>query len=505
MTSSSKIKILSLSLAVLLAGRVLAQGEKPKDSGLSLPVIEKKLKNGLTVLIVERPGVPVVSFSFMQPVGAQDAPKGKTGLPHMLEHMMFKGTETIGTLDYKKEKPILDQMDKVAEYMNEEKEKLEPSAEKLKALFAQMKKLQEEHHKLIVKDELSSIYTKNGGQSLNAWTSQDVTNYTVTLPANKVLLYATVEKDRLSHPVFREFYSERDVVAQERRWRTESNPQGKLYEALESTAFAASPYRDPAIGWMSDIFKLLRPDAVEFYKRTYRPDRGVLAIVGGIKADEILPLLEKTIGTVPNPPVPPLKQEWTKEPPQDGQKTVHTTFDADPMTMLGWHMPNFPHQDAVALDVLSGILTTGNTSRLVRHLIFEKKLVTSISASTGFPGDRDPNLFVMEFNPAPKQDSDGVIAVIDSELQDIQKNGVTGEELDRARRNAESSFLWGKTSPIGLAEDLAYNQAVHGDWHFLLKYVEMVRALTSKDIQDVANKYLVSTNRTIAYLERPVK
>ncbi len=472
-------------------------------SDLNLPVVEKTLSNGLKVLVVERPGVPVVSFSFMMPVGAQDAPKGKTGLPHMLEHMMFKGTETIGTRDYAKEKPILEAMDKVAVEMNTEKSKLEPSAEKLKSLALEMKKLQQEDGRWVVKDELSAIYTENGGQSLNAWTSQDVTNYHVTLPADKVRLYAAVEKDRLGHPVFREFYSERDVVAQERRWRTESSPDGALEEALESTAFEAGPYRDPTIGWMGDILKLTRPDAVDFYRQTYRPDRGVLAVVGGVKAGEILPLLEGTLGTVPNPPVPPLKQAWTQEPRQQGPKTVVARFEADPVAMIGWHVPNFPHQESVELDVLSTILTSGNTSRLVRDLVFGKKLVTSISASTGFPGDRDPNLFVMQFTPAPKQSYDSVLSAIEAEIGDIRQKGVTPEELERARRSAESAFLWGKTSTSGLAQDLAYNQAVHGDWHYLVKYLEMVRSITSKDLQEVAARYLVPDNRTIATLERP--
>jgi len=495
-----------LLFAQFLGTTALArQAGEGNSSSLSIPVIEKNLKNGLKVLVVERPGVPVVSFAFMMPVGAQDAPKGKTGLPHMLEHMMFKGTETIGTLNYKKEKPILEAMDKVALEMNEEKAKLEPSLDRLKQLAAEMKKLQEEHHKVVIKDELSAIYTQNGGQSLNAWTSQDVTNYHITLPANKVLLYATIEKDRLSHPVFREFYSERDVVAQERRWRTESNPEGKLEEALESTAFEASPYKDPAIGWMGDIFKLTRMDAVEFYRKCYRPDRGVLAVVGGVKAEEILPILEKTLGAVPNPSVPPLKPNWTVEPPQKGEKTVKAQFDADPVAMLGWHIPNFPHQDSVRLDVLSTILTSGNTSRLVKDLVFGKKMVTSISSSTGYPGDRNPDLFVMQFNPAPKQSYESVVTAIDAELADIEKNGVKPEELERARRDAESSFLWGKTSPSGLAQDLAYNQAVHGDWRYLEKYLEMVRSVTSQDLQEVASKYLVPDNRTVATLERPTK
>lgn len=501
------MKKILLILAVLFCAAlstVWAQ-EDSKFGDLNLPVVEKVLKNGLRVLIVERPGVPVVSFSFMMPVGAQDAPKGKTGLPHMLEHMMFKGTETIGTTNYRKEKPILEAQDKVAAEINAEKDKMEPSLDRLKQLAGEMQKLTEEQHKLAVKDELSAIYTKNGGQSLNAWTSQDVTNYHITLPVNKVLLYATIEKDRLSHPVFREFYSERNVVAQERRWRTESSPDGALEEALEATAFQGSPYKDPTIGWMTDIMKLMRPDAVDFYHQTYRPDRGVLAVVGGIKASEILPILEKTVGTVPNPKIQPLKQDWTKEPPQKGAKTTVALFDADPLAMMAWHVPNFPHKESVVLDVLSTILTSGNTSRLVRDLIYKNKIVTSISASTGFPGDRDPNLFVMQFTPAAKQTYDDVIAAIEGEILDIQKSGVTPEELDRARRAAESSFLWEKTSTSGLAQDLAYNQAVHGDWRYTVKYLDMVKSVTSKDIQDVASQYLITSNRTVATLERPTK
>jgi predicted Zn-dependent peptidase len=488
--------------SILVLSAYALRAEAPAASGMDLPVVEKNLSNGLKVLVVEEPGIPVVSFSYMQPVGAQDAPKGKTGLPHMLEHMMFKGTQTIGCKDFSKEEPILEAQDRVAQAINDENAKLEPDPKRLKELADEMKKIQLEDRKWVVKDELDALYTQNGGQSLNAWTSQDATNYTVTLPANKVALYATIEQDRLNHPVFREFYSERDVVAQERRWRTESSPEGKLEEVLECTAFAGSPYKDPTIGWMTDIHKLMRPDAVAFYKSTYRPDRGVLAVVGGVKADEILPLFEKTIGQVPNPPVAPLTQAWTQEPPQEGPKTARVKFDADPLVMMGWHMPNFPHKDSVTLDVLCGILTTGNTSRLVKQLVLNKKMVTSISASTGYPGDRSPDLMVMQFEPAPKQKEEKIIAAIDLELAAIRKKGVTQEELDRARRAAESSFLWSKTNPSGLATDLAYNQAVHGDWRYLTKYIEMVRSTTSDDIKQAAQKYLVDDNRTVATLER---
>ncbi len=171
------------------------------------------------------------------------------------------------------------------------------------------------------------------------------------------------------------------------------------------------------------------------------------------------------------------------------------------MAILAWHIPNFPHKDSVTLDVLCDILTSGNTSRLVKNLVLEKKMATSISASTGFPGDRNPDLMGW-FDPAAGQKNEKIIAAIEAEIASIRKKGVTQEELDRARRGAESSYLWGKTSPSGLATDLAYNQAVHGDWRYLKTYIEMVRATTSEDIKQAAGKYLVETNRTTATLER---
>jgi predicted Zn-dependent peptidase len=488
-----------LAVLGLFFAAPLAASEAPS---FDLPVIEKVLRNGLRVLVVERPGVPLVSFSFMQPVGAQDAPKGKTGLPHMLEHMMFKGTKTIGTTSFAKERPLLEAMDKVADDLNRERHKREPSEARLKGLEKRMKGLQEEHRKLLVKDELSAIYTRHGGQSLNAWTSQDATNYHITLPANKVALYAAVETDRLKDPVFREFYSERDVVAQERRWRYESQPRGKMFEALQSTAFTASPYREIGIGWMGDILKLTRRDAEAFYQATYRPDRGTLAVVGGVKAAEVLPILERTLGTVPNPPVEPLAQDWSQEPPQQGPRTAQVPFDADPQAMMGWHMPAFPHPDAVALDALSTILTKGNTSRLEKELVLKGKSATSVDSFTGFPGDRRPALFVLSFTPAPGRTYDEVVKEVERVLLDIQEKGVTQEELARAQRSSESSFLWGKASTEGLAQDLAYVQTVYGDWRLLERNLVLIRALTPKDLQEAAKKYLVTSNRSLVTLER---
>jgi predicted Zn-dependent peptidase len=324
-----------------------------------------------------------------------------------------------------------------------------------------------------------------------------VTNYHITLPANKVLLYATIEEDRLKHPVFREFYSERDVVAQERRWN-ETMPERVMWEALCGTAFEANPYKEPVLGWMSDIKKLIRTDAENFYRQAYRPDRAVLAVVGGVKASEVFSIFEKTIGTVPNPPVAPLKPDWSKEPPQTGEKMLKVHFEADPLVMMAWHKPAFPDKDAVTLEILTG----GNSSRLNKRLVFDKKMVTSVSCWSDFPGNRLPNLFIIQFNPSPKQNPEQVMEVINQEIDNIRKNGVTQEELDRARRGIKSGTLWQTTSTMGMAEDLAWYQAVFGDWTFFNRYLDMASSVTSKDIQNVVGKYFVPDNRTIATLER---
>ncbi len=490
-------------MAAALAGLSLAPfAAGAAGAGFNLPVTQSRLANGMTVLVLPRPGVPVVSFAYIEPVGAQDAPKGKTGLPHMLEHMMFKGTRTIGTRDWARERPILEAQDKVAAAIDAEEDKARPDEARLKGLRARLKELEAADEKLVVKDELSNLYRLRGGANLDAWTSQDATAYTVTLPANQVGFYARVEEDRLSHPVFREFYTERDVVAQERRWRNESTPEGRLFEALQSTAYQAAPYKDPAIGWMGDIRRLLRPDAVRFYRQCYRPDRGVLAVVGGVDPGKVLALFEKTLGRVPNPKIAPLKQDWTREPPQDGEKQVRVLFDADPITAMAWHKPNFPDPRAVALEVLSDILTNGDTSRLVKELVFGRRLVTSISSFDGWPGERDPDLFVLQFDPASGHDSAEVVRAVQAEIAGIQKHGVTPAELKRARRAEEASFLWGKTSTLGMAESLAFDQAVHGDWRWMPRFLDMVREVTSRDIQEAAGRYLVDRNLTIATLQR---
>jgi predicted Zn-dependent peptidase len=474
------------------------------SENLGMDVKETKLANGLTVLVVERP-VPVAALVLVMPVGAMDAPAGKTGLPHMLEHMLFKGTRTIGTRDYAKEAPLLDQLDGAELDLNVEKARPQPSLKHLKILRERIKKLQAQEHQYVVKDELDQIYGQHGGRSLNAWTSQDVTAYTVLLPSNQVPVYAALEADRYQHPVFREFYSEREVVMQERRQRVDANPEGRLFEELFHGAFQVHPYGDPAIGWMPEIARLLRPDIQDFYDRGYRPDRGVLAVVGGVKADEVFALFERTLGRVRNPTVKPLRSPQAVEPPQQKQRRVQVAFEADPMAALAWHQPSFPQADGATMDVLASVLTAGNSSRLIRNLVLDKPVLATVSASAGEPGQRDPSLFTLFFTPGSGRGLGDGLSAVDGELSRLRNFGVTQAELDRARKTVQAGYLWEKDSPESLATDLAYTQAIHGDWKLINRYLQEVEALTPADLKQAAQRYLVDSNRTVAFLNRPVK
>ena len=253
--------------------------------GLSLEgrVQEFDLKNGMKVLILERHVAPVASFYLRFKVGAVDEPRGETGTAHLLEHMLFKGTKTLGTRDYKQEEKLLQAMDAVAEKIDREMmrgEKADQSG--IAAWSEQLKVLQDEHRKLVIKDEISSLYEENGAEGLNASTGYDLTTYQVSLPADRMELWARIESDRMVNPVFREFYPERDVVREERRQREETQPEGMLTENFFAAAYMAHAYGRPIIGWDSDLRYLSRKRVERFFKQHYAPNNAVVAVVGAV-------------------------------------------------------------------------------------------------------------------------------------------------------------------------------------------------------------------------------
>ena len=296
------------------------------------------LKNGWTFIIVERPVAPVFAFMTRVNVGSAQEGTGVTGLAHMFEHMAFKGTPRLGTTNYEAEKKALEALEQA--YLAYQQERLapEPDQEKVKNLYETFKARQKEAAQYVVKNEFGDIIEREGGVALNAFTGADVTGYFYALPANKVELFAYLESERFLHPVFREFYEERDVVMEERRLRTESRPVGRLLEQFMATAYIAHPYHHPVIGYASDIQSYTMTDAEQFYRTHYVPSNMVTGIVGDVKAETLIPVLEKYFGRIPAGLPPP--QIRTIEPPSTAEKIVILKDPSQPFYLEGYHKPS---------------------------------------------------------------------------------------------------------------------------------------------------------------------
>src|ERR1700680_1786289 len=281
----------------------------------------KKLPHGLTVIICERPEAPVFSFFTLVDAGSVQDPMGKTGLAHMFEHMAFKGTETIGTTDYAAEKVALEKVEKAyASYLRERDKTVGRDEDKLKQLEKAWKDAIAEADKYVVPNQFGKIIEQSGGQDLNASTDYDETEYHYSLPTNRLELWAYLESERFLHPVMREFYKERNVVIEEGRMRTDSNPIGRLVEQFTAGAFEAHPYHRPTIGWMADLNTFSATDAQRFFDEYYVPANMVIAVAGDIKPAQAMPILEKYFDRLPARPQP--DEATTTEPPQNSERKV---------------------------------------------------------------------------------------------------------------------------------------------------------------------------------------
>jgi len=464
-------------------------------------VTEHTLKNGMKFLLVERHQAPVFSAVIAFRAGGVDEAAGESGLAHLLEHMAFKGTQVIGTKNYRKEKRLLEKIDSIAvELARLEASGRPEDAERISKLREQLQKAQQEAAAYVVPNELDRIYSVNGAEDLNAWTSKDMTAYVVSLPSNKLELWALIESQRMATPVFREFYAEKDVVCEERLQSVENNPFGKLYEVLIATAFAAHPYRTPTGGWMSDLRTLTRPQAERFRRTYYVPGNAVAALVGDFRTEDVIPVLEKYFGAIPpGPPPPPVA---TKEEAQSGEKRVKVEFAAQPHLLIAYHKPTLPDDDDFVFDVLNAVLTEGRTSRLYSALV-KKNIALNVSSWTSEPGARYPNLFLISAVPMHPHSVEDLEKAIYAELEKLKNEPVPDEELEKAKSLLTAEFLRGLQTNMDLAEKLAYYQTVAGDWRYILRWEERIRKISAQDIQRVARKYLVERNRVVAAVVPP--
>lgn len=452
------------------------------------------LGNGLTFLIIERHEAPVASFVTMVKAGGVDEPSGKTGVAHLLEHMAFKGTKSIGTKDWEKEKKILKKLDQAYHRMKDLRRSLESNSTEVNNAEARFKELQKQAKRLTKPNEFSRIIERNGGAHLNAGTSADYTMYFCSLPANKAELWFSLESDRLKNPVWREFYTEKEVVIEERRMRIESDPSGRLMERLLALSYIANPYRNPVIGWLSDIEALSKEDLTEFYNRYYVPENMVMVVAGDVNPDQIQKWARTYFGGLKDKPL--VRNRITKEPQQKGPRKFRLKEENPPVYVRAYHTVKATDPDSPDLDLLSDILSKGKTSRLYSQLVVEKELASKLFSFNGYPGQRFSSLFITYILPQRDVPLDKLISGLDKELNKIKLQGISQTELKRAKTKAKADLIRGLDSNLGLAKSMAKAEALEGDWRKVFTYLDELDKLTVKDIQRVAQEYFKKSNLT---------
>ena len=414
------------------------------EAGLKDLVFETILPNGLKVILLENHKAPLITFQVWYRVGSRNEDWGRTGLSHMLEHMMFKGTRKIGP------------------------------------------------------EEFSRIVQENGGND-NAFTTRDYTAYFENLSADRVQVSLDLESDRMENLMLREedFRTERMVVMEERRMRTEDNPQAYLIEQLEATAFQLSPYHWPTIGWMEDIARFTLEDLKKYYQTYYNPANAFLVVVGDFQKAKLLPQIEKAFGAVAKGTAP--MQERDRDPRQAGERRISVRKEAQlPFLVMGYHVPNLREADSYVLEVAATILSGGKSSRLYQGLVREKRLVLEADADHSLLS-RDPSLFYLSANPLPGKEVTDVEKALEREVERLQREPVGGRELEKAKNQLESSFIFGQDSLFYQAMLLAQHEIAH-TWKAIDEYLPSIRKVTPEDIQRVANRYLIPDNRTVGIL-----
>jgi predicted Zn-dependent peptidase len=496
------------ALVLLLAtGAPLWAADKPQ-----IAVQELTLGNGMKWLLFERHQSPTVTAGWTARVGSANEREGITGISHFFEHMMFKGTRVIGTKDIAADLKLIEEQEKVQEAMRAEmaimRERLrrgevddllrpEAKTERYRQLEAQFADLVQKQREILIKDELSQIYTKNGGEGLNAFTTEDQTTFFVRVPSNRLELWAWLESDRLLNPVLREFYSERDVVFEERRMRTESTPLGKYDEAFNATFWEAHPYRWPVVGWPSDIPLYSLAQARDYFATYYAPNNLTGALVGDFKAGEARPLLERYFGRIPRgkadpPPV------VTLEPKQIGEKRYLAEAETSPTVRIWWKGVPFVHKDASALDLLSDVLS-GRTGRLYKALVLGRRIANECSAAI------DPRkyhgIFEVECVVKDRQEPAAVEAAVYEELGRLQQEPLPASELQKVKNQFKANAYRRLASPSYITIQLLVYDGL-GDWAYINNAAERADAVTADDLRRVAGAYLTRENRTVGIFLR---
>jgi predicted Zn-dependent peptidase len=496
-----------LSLALLLTASRAPAAEKPQ-----ITVEEFRLGNGMKWLLFESHESPTINAGWVARVGSVNERPGMTGISHFFEHMMFKGTRTIGTSNIEADLKLIDDQERLREQMREEqiamRERLrkgeiddllkpENQSPRYRELAQQFDALVLKQRETIIKDHMDQIYTTNGGEFLNAGTDQDATTYYLRIPSNRLELWAWLESDRLLNPVFREFYSERDVVFEERRMRTESTPLGKYDEAFNALFWEAHPYQWPVVGWASDIPSYTLQQAKEYFATYYAPNNITGSLVGDFKTAEVKPLLERYFGRIPRGKTAP-PDVVTLEPAQVAEKRMNAEAETSPTVRIWWKSVPLLHKDGAALDILADLLS-GRTGRLYKGLVLGRQVANQASASNS--QQKYGGAFQLEATVKDGKEPAAVESAVYEEIEKLKKEQAPTDELQKVKNQEKANAYRRLANPTFIMfQLLGYDAA--GDWRLINSYADKVDAVTAADVQRVAQQYLVKENRTVGIFLR---
>ena len=464
-------------------------------------VTEFTLPNGMRWIVLERHEAPVVAFNAMVNAGAVDDPAGNSSMAHMFEHMIGKGTTTVGTTNWPAEQKALQRVEQVYDRYDEEVRKgSKADPQKIKQLQAELNDAIESANSYVEPNEFTRVIEEQGGVGFNAGTAQDYTTYFYSLPSNKTELWFLLTSEWFRRPVFREFYKERDVVREERRMRVESSTQGKLMELLVGTAFMAHPYRN-FIGWASEIEHLRAKDADEFYKKYYAPGNVTMAVVGDVKAADIRRLAERYFASIPARPLPPPVS--AQEPKQEGEKRAVLETTSQPILLMGYKRPNQTHPDDPVLDVIAGILSSGRTGVLYKELVRDKRIALAVQAIASFPAGKYDNLFVLfDIPQAGHTVEENEKAVLET-LEKLKREKVDETTLQRVKTKVRAGLVRQLDSNSGLASQLPFYSVMYGDWRVMFTGLKDIEKVTADDVQRVARQYFADEGRTVVNTVKP--
>ncbi|MCE5334281.1 MAG: insulinase family protein [Desulfobacteraceae bacterium] len=432
-----------MRILILLASCMLAlfssqaMGQSFKDAS------EARLPNGLKVIMLENRKAPIVSFQVWYRAGSRNERVGRTGLAHVLEHMMFKGTKRVSG------------------------------------------------------EEFARMLDETGGED-NAFTSHDFAAYFENLASDRIGIAIELEADRMQNLVLKEedFQTERMVVVEERRMRVDDKPQSFLVEQLEAAAYQSQPYHWPVIGWTGDLARLTIEDVQDFYAEFYNPANAFIVVTGDFEKESLLRELEKTFGKIPARKTSP--QPYIEDPPQSGERRIVVERPAQVGTIAAaYHVPNLRDRDSYVLEVIDSILSGGKSSRIYDRLVRGQ---IALEASTDYSlTSRDPGLFYLAASFLPGKDMDEIEKALYDELEKLKTTPVEAKELEKAKNQLESAFLLNQDSLFSLGLQLADYEIAHG-WKAIADYLPSIQSVTPEEIQRVASKYFTPANRTVGRL-----